>query len=396
MNILFVNNIPFNPCLGGIERVTDILSKELIKNGYHIYYLCGYIDDKLRSMLDYEFPCPIYILPEPGLYKSTQNLLFYKSLITKLNIDIVINQRGLNSIQNEILIPEVKTVSVLHSIPNCYMNYILQNILSHPKSLKGYLKYILKIITYPYIYRIRKNEQLSKLSKQYTYITKESDAVVLLSNKYKADFLSHIQIPSRIIKGIPNPNSFPSQNIDYALKEKNILYVGRLDNIEKNPIRLLKIWKHLYKKHKDWKLVIVGDGEAKPNMIEFISRNNLKNIKFEGLQNNLEDYYKKASFICITSNFEGWAMSLTEGMIFGCIPFTFNCYGAASDIIDDNVNGCLIKPFNLKDYAKRLSELMSDEKKRYNMALNAKKKVEIFDVSNVIKEWLSLFSILKN
>lgn len=101
MNILFVNDIPFNPSLGGIERVTDILTKEFIKNGHRVFYLCGYINETQQSMLDYNFPCPIYILPEPDLYRSQKNLLFYRSLITQLQIDIVINQRGLNSSHNE-------------------------------------------------------------------------------------------------------------------------------------------------------------------------------------------------------------------------------------------------------------------------------------------------------
>ena len=41
-------------------------------------------------------------------------------------------------------------------------------------------------------------------------------------------------------------------------------------------------------------------------------------------------------------------MTLTEGMSFGCIPFTFDNYGAASEIIDDGVNGCFIPSFDLR------------------------------------------------
>lgn len=396
MNILFVNDIPFNPSLGGIERVTDILTKEFIKNGHRVFYLCGYINETQQSMLDYNFPCPIYILPEPDLYRSQKNLLFYRSLITQLQIDIVINQRGLNSSHNETLIPDVKTISVLHSVPNCYMNYNLQNILQHPNTFKGFLKYILKVICYPYLYHKKKNEELYKLSEQYSYITKKSDAIVLLSNKYKGEFIKHLQEPIKIVKGIPNPNSFYAQKIDLSQKDKMILFVGRLDNIEKSPIRLLKIWKHLHKQYTDWKLVIVGDGVAKQEMIDFISANKLNNVFLEGQQKNVVTYYQKATFICITSNFEGWAMSLTEGMTFGCIPFTFNCYGAASDIIDDNINGCLIKPFDIREYANRLSELMSDENKRKKMAHNANIKVNQFDISNVIKEWIDLLTQVLN
>ena len=85
-------------------------------------------------------------------------------------------------------------------------------------------------------------------------------------------------------------------------------------------------------------------------------------------------------------------MTLTEGMSFGCIPFTFENYGAASEIIDDGVNGCLIPPFDLKIYSGRLSELMCNEQRRTCMSRSAMKKVKSFDISVVGDKWDELFS----
>ena len=45
------------------------------------------------------------------------------------------------------------------------------------------------------------------------------------------------------------------------------------------------------------------------------------------------DYYKKASFICLTSNFEGWGMSLVEGMSYGCVPIVLNSFQATDAFI---------------------------------------------------------------
>ena len=70
----------------------------------------------------------------------------------------------------------------------------------------------------------------------------------------------------------------------------------------------------------------------KENMQQKVKSYNLKNVFFEGRQSDVAQYYKKASFICLTSNFEGWGMVLTEGMQYGCIPMTFNNYGAAYEI----------------------------------------------------------------
>ena len=126
-------------------------------------------------------------------------------------------------------------------------------------------------------------------------------------------------------------------------------------------------------------------------MERYTSRRGIERVFFEGQQTNVEKYYKKASFICLTSQFEGWGMSLTEGMSFGCIPFTFDNYGAAYDIVDDNINGCLIHAFDLNEYANRLSVLMDDSSKREELSNAAREKSQMFSISTVVDKWENLF-----
>lgn len=42
MNIAFIYFRPFVPEYGGVERVTDILAKELIKKSHNVKYLSFY------------------------------------------------------------------------------------------------------------------------------------------------------------------------------------------------------------------------------------------------------------------------------------------------------------------------------------------------------------------
>ena len=87
-------------------------------------------------------------------------------------------------------------------------------------------------------------------------------------------------------------------------------------------------------------------------------------------------------------------MALTEGAQYGCLPFTFDNYGAAFDIIDDDINGCLIPAYDIKKYASRLSELMLDNDRRLKMAKAASEKVKQFSVENVTDKWEELFKSL--
>ena len=43
-------------------------------------------------------------------------------------------------------------------------------------------------------------------------------------------------------------------------KEKTVVYVGRVEFIDKRVDRLMRIWKRVCHEVPDWQLVIVGDG----------------------------------------------------------------------------------------------------------------------------------------
>lgn len=388
MNILFVNDIPFNPIGGGLERVTDILTKELQKRGHTIYYLCCKLASRRQFLLDYNFPAEVYQLPCDGLFDIDENITFYKSLLSDLEVDVVINQRGLGGQFNELLpYTSAKIISIIHSIPEGNIILHLNSIITRTVPPFVNLKKIVKK-AFPVFWKWRMHRDTKRL---YYDLSQHSNAIVTLSEKYISSLEKFIKKPYNArITSIPNPNTFNTIEVSFDLKGKTVLYVGRLTKLEKEPLRLLKIWKYLHKKHQDWQLVIVGEGDEKDNMITFTKEHQLNNVYFEGSQSDVSQYYQRASFVCLTSNFEGWGMVLTEGMQYGCIPFTFNNYGAAFDIIDDGINGCLIPAFNLKKYASRLSELMSNENKRHKMAEAAIEKVKVFSVENVADKWEQL------
>jgi glycosyltransferase involved in cell wall biosynthesis len=232
------------------------------------------------------------------------------------------------------------------------------------------------------------------LRKHYQIISQKSDACVLLSEKYFDDFRDVSRPYNTNILAIPNPNTFQLSHLDLDNKEKIILYVGRLKESDKNPLSLLKVWTKIYKKHSDWKLLLVGDGEDIGLLQSYCKKYQLERVIFEGPKRDVASYYKRASFICLTSKFEGWGMSLVEGMSFGCIPFTFNNYGAASEIIDDGINGCLVPAFEIDMYANRMSDLISNENQRLFMAKKAFLKSRKFDLAKITLKWDMLFRYL--
>lgn len=391
MNILIVNEYPINPHYGGIERVTDLLTKAFVCKGYNVTYLSSRM---LENQTNVIMPVPQLVLPYAGGFDNKDNIKYYRDLLHEYKIDIVINQRGWAPFMNMVLDANgIKTVSVIHSTPMGLHIMYMKEILRHNETFDGFWRYICKLLIYPCYWTYKYVKSKKKLLDHYETLLSHSAAVVVLSKECKRE-LEYItrRFHQRCeIVAIPNPNMYDQIQTNEIEKQNVILYVGRLCNNQKRPLRMLKIWQLLYKKHHNWKMIFVGEGDSLNAMKSYANNNKIERVEFVGQVTNVEQYYKVADFICLTSDFEGWGMVLTEGMSFGCIPFTFNNYGAASEIIDDGVNGCLIEPFDLSLYAIRLSELMQDPDRKNKMSKSALHKVKMFSVNNVVEYWSRVF-----
>lgn len=389
MNLLFFNDIPFNPYYGGIERVTDMIVRELLRRGgYKITYLCEKV--KNQSIMEYDYPVKLVTLPYEGGFRNHANITFYTQFINDFHIDIVVNQRGWASTMNPVIDANLaKTISVIHTVPNAWKILRVNGLFRHNKTLDGYWRLVTKIILYPF-YRLYKGYVFNKYMKHhYHELLSKSYTVVVLSKRYIDAVRKYAGNVSCPICSIPNPSPYRAEDI--GEKDKIILYVGRLTDGEKKPMRMIKIWERLYKRHPDWRLIIVGDGDEQEKMERYTRQRGIERVFFEGQQTKVEKYYEKATFVCLTSQYEGWGMALTEGMSYGCIPVTFCNYGAAYDIVDDNINGCLISAYDLDEYSARLSELMENPVKRKALSISALEKSQQFSLENVVNMWESLF-----
>ena len=394
MNILFLNDEPFNPLLGGIARVTDVLAKELLSKGYNIFYLTGGNIDRIKR--DNSLPIPQYFFPTTGFFVSQANRAYYRNLVYEQKIDVVINQRGLENIFNTILEESLHpyVISVVHSMPMAYKQAALSMFLYHDNSTKSIIKVIIKLLLYPLYKSFIAYKHTSWAKKHYKYILEKSHKLILLSNKYKNDLLSlGLNSYENKIMSIPNPNSFKVSNLEMQSKENIVLYVGRLSS-EKNIIELLKIWKDVERKHLDWKLLFVGEGDQLDNMRRYIKKKSITNVILLGHQENVIKYYKISRIICLTSFYEGWPMAIIEGMQFGCVPVLYNTFSAASDIIDHGNNGYIVSPFHRKSFERHLSYLMDNPVRLAEMSVSAFQKVAMFNSENVVNSWIQILEEL--
>lgn len=207
------------------------------------------------------------------------------------------------------------------------------------------------------------NNRKRNISAKYREYYEKSDALVLLSERFKKNFIKISKIKDQDkLYAISNPNSYSIKATSYTKKGKTVLFVGRLD-FQKRVDRLLKIWNLLYKEFPDWKLEIIGDGPDKSFYEGYMNKLKLKNVEFVG-RRNPEEYYKKSSILCMTSSHEGFGMVLTEALQYKVIPVAYKSYESIEDIIINGKNGFTITPFSTKEFYNTLRRIMSDSKLR--------------------------------
>lgn len=167
--------------------------------------------------------------------------------------------------------------------------------------------------------------------------------------------------------------------------------------MQKRVYRVIDTWNYLEDNFPDWRLTIVGDGEDRENLENHVKALGLKRVSFEGFQKPMA-YYKRASILLLTSDFEGFPLVLAECMSFGVIPAVYNSYSAVCDIIDGDKDG-IVLPYHKQGYdaneaAGMIANIMEDDGKREQMALAAIKKSKEYSVEKIYSEWDRVFHSL--
>ena len=144
--------------------------------------------------------------------------------------------------------------------------------------------------------------------------------------------------------------------------------VARL-NPQKNLLFLLNIVKQLSIENSDVKLIIVGDGEQRGEVEEYIIKNNLEDLVILlGNRNDVSDIIKCFDVFVLPSAFEGLGIVFIEAQAVGI-------YTLASDKVPQDTNITdLISYLSIDDekiWVEKIRELMKREK---NDCKNNKKK----------------------
>lgn len=384
-NIAIFLEQPFDPDAGGVQRSTSKLAKIFKDRGHGVIIISTSQNLPQTSVWN-------------GISISNINVksdgAILKQLIERDQISVLINQAGyslpITKFLKENLNSNIKIINTLRINPlNFYDNhkFFIKNFLQN----RG-----LTVFNNSLTHKIILKYHVAKQRRELNYIVKNTDAFVMLSERFKPElyFLApNLKKFDSKIHGISNPFERPEIDVSALEKENVILFVGRLNILQKRVDLLLEIWKKLHEECPEWKFWVLGEGEDKKFMQDFCKKHQLERVTFFG-KVNPNDYYKKAKIFHMTSGFEGFGNVLVEAQSYGCVPVLFNSYSAAQDIVSHNSNGALIKPFEIGDYVKQTIELVNNSSKLNQLSFNAFKSVTQFSYNITYKKWYTVFKSL--
>ena len=223
------------------------------------------------------------------------------------------------------------------------------------------------------------------------YSVRHSDYVVVLTKADREIYRNRLGRRERIAQ-IYNPVD-KSDEVYNRDRKKQILSVGRLAP-QKGIDKLMKIAAAVLRAHPDWQWLLLGEGEQRAELEQFIAENNLHNrLILMGNVADVDAYLRQASILVSTSVYEGLGMNILEAKRMGVPCVSFAIIGP-QEIIHDGVDGYLVTPFRCDEMAEKIDTLIRSPSLREQFSVNARDSLGEFEIQTVMKQWKNVLQHL--
>lgn len=187
------------------------------------------------------------------------------------------------------------------------------------------------------------------------------------------------------------PNAL--EELASPINHKYILFSGRIHAEEKQVDQLIWSYKNSEVYNSDVHLVLLGWDEKNLQLQQLVNQLELNNfVHFFPFQSTVQQFYHHALLTVLCSRFEGLPMTLIESLAFETPVVSFDCPCGPSEIIEDDINGRLIKNQDFNELAMVLRELCHSEDRLKFYKENALQSIEKFTTEKVINNWLHLIN----
>ena len=343
---------------GGVARALCSLLKLWTEMGYRVVL----ITDSPASEKDYDVPETVsrYVVPD-FRHISRENYgdraAVLKKVITDNHVDLVVYHAWVARLMiwDELVIKNCGAAFIAHC--HSVFSYVI---------LKPWLSY--QDIIAPYLL---------------------ADGVVTLSETDSA-FWSHF---NNNVHTVINP--FANDADDWVPSEcsnHDVLWVGRLSD-EKRPYDALEIIKIVVQSIPDAKLHILGESKIEGYEDSYRKRINKLGIQdrviLHGFHKDVKPYYEKASILLMTSRYEGFSLTMQEGMLAG-LPIVMYELPYLT-MVQNNKGITSVSQGDIVGAAQAIIQLYQDKEKRLLQAKQSRAFIDEMKNYDFDEAWRNIF-----
>lgn len=379
MKIAYIYN---NKKIGtGADYINDLIVSELKQN-----------DITVKNFY------PHFLLTDtPMHFKGINNILFFYSLLEKrdeiLKCDII---QGTTYTPIAFMRFSKPVISHFGSTTIGFLKAVHKT--NHIEKECADILYALKLAGAISEVNIKTRRPLNDIVTIEHYAAQKADFIIATSEIVKKNLTENGIEPNKIqiIHNAIENYWFNVKNSNFSLNPK-IIFLGRIGEDPftlklKGVDRLIYLYQNFPNVEK---ISIVMSRNKK--LISWM-KNNITNHQVESnvikkdIPSKLANY--AGSIMMITSRYEGFSLSLIEGMSQGLIPISFTV-GVAPEIIRNGENGFLVN--SIYEAKEKISILLKDTALRQKMSKNAKETSQQFQADIMANKMINLYkNICKN
>ena len=334
-----------------------------------------------------------------------------------LQVDLVLARAEgpyLSQVPKEVRVVDLGAQRVLHSLPGL-VRYLREerpqamlSALNHANIVAIWAKLLARVKTRLVVSErttlSRSTENASSIRVKFIpFLVKAfypyADVVVAVSRGVAEDLIARIGLTAEKIKVIYNPVVTPElftkaeEPLDHPWFRPGeppvILGVGRLTKPQDFPT-LIRAFA-LVRKKRPARLMILGEGEERPNLEALVRELGLeREVALPGFVENPYKYMKRAAVFVLSSRWEGLPNALIEALAVGTPVVATDCPGGSKEILEGGKWGRLVPVGDVEALADAIVDILS------NSELHGETTEQIlqrFDLDYIITKYLKVMRL---
>lgn len=339
---------------GGVERVISLQIPIFIKLGYKIIFFT----EEINEELEYSLPHSVIRIQLPVSYTQERAEVFL-SAIKKYNVSIVCHHAtsSLRLLFDLIFLREAR----VHTIITAHETTAF--------SIARRARYSFDRVV---VYRLA--DILLTLSSTEEYF-------------YRQCGVNSLYMPNPVV------DIDTSDSISVSQRKPTVLWLGRLEEKQKNYKEALKILRIIVNQNNNITCYFIGSGDIKDNIYVklFIKCNRLgKKIIYIPYTKNVDIYYKKASVQLVTSSFEAFPMVIVEGKLYGLPLVTYDL--PIVELLKDGKGYICVERHNIQEAAHAVLKILEDREFAERLSNEARDSIESFLHFDLAKAWSKILN----